>query len=551
MAKLGVPAHLNSIVADLSRELPEQLRYWRLLDAILSTLPCDVAVLMRLEAAVNGTPAEPQPQTQAQIAPRILVPLATDGLDDKLLQQRFNLEQHPRLALWMQSREPIFFPADTHLPNPFQSFLKTGDRRTGPRDSLGIALHVAGKPWGLLALNTRQSDTLNKIDLKELLTLIHFIEAAIAVLQRSKHQRSELSRQQCLNKALFAQHQGGELLGSSPALKRVQEEIAIIAASELTILLQGEDGVGKSLVARDIHRASSRSEQAFISVDCARLDEETAYAELFGCATRNGEAEKPGLFQLADQGTIFINEVASLSTEIQAQLEHFLKTGRLLAVDSDASSRLSTRHESAQNENASLNESTSLNLRLIAATRCNLQQAVSHGQFRPELYRLLMLYPMPIPPLRDRADDIPLLSSHFLQQQRRRLALPALQIDTDARQLLQHYHWPGNVRELDQVLSRATLKAVAEQKGSNSVTIKISQLGIRFGELPRALQAELISLPEQINLKQAVDDFQRRLINERLALRHGNLAATARDLDLNRSNFYRLLQRLAIKQPRN
>ncbi|MBQ0719158.1 MAG: sigma 54-interacting transcriptional regulator [Gammaproteobacteria bacterium] len=524
MAKLGVSPHLTSIVADLSRELPDQLRYWRLLDAILSTLSCDAAALLTF--AENSEPSDPKESPT-------LIPLAIDGLDDKMLDQRFRVDQHPRFVHWLQSPEAVYFPADSQLPNPFQQFLKTGDRRTGPRDSLGVALHVAGRPWGLLCLNSRQANTLNKIDDSELRTFITFIESAIAVLQRGKKLRTELQHQQRLNTALFSKQQNKLLLGNSPALKRVKEEIAIIAASELTILLQGEDGVGKSLVARDIHLSSSRSHQPFISVDCATLGEETAYAELFGGATNNtgndkSRTENVGLFQLANPGTIFLNEVASLSAEVQSQLEKVLKTGCMQMLDSDRAMPLAVR--------------------LIAATRTNLQQAVSRGEFRPELYRLLMLYPLPVPPLRDRAEDIPLLTKHFLEQERRRLALPALHVDSDARQLLQHYSWPGNVRELDQVLRRATLKAMAEKHAATGVTIKISQLGINFTELPRAVQTELTRLPEQINLKQVVDDFQRRLINERLNQHHGNLAATARNLDLNRSNFYRLLQRLGIKE---
>jgi len=513
MAELGVSPHLTSIVADLSRELPDQLRYWRLLDAILTTLPCDAAALMALETG----------ETEIQV----LRPLAIDGLDDKVLEQQFTVAQHPRFAQCLQSHEPVFVPADSQLANPFQAFLKAGDRRTGPRDTLGIPLQVAGKPWGLLCLNTRQADTLNKIDSSALRSFINFVEASIAVLQHGKSLHTELAHQQQLNNVLFAPLQNKQLLGNSPALQRVKEEIAIIASSALTILLQGENGVGKSLVARDIHLASSRSTQPYIRVDCAALDDETAYAELFGTSASDTHSKQNGLFQLADQGTLFINEIATLPANVQSQLEHILKTGTIQSLNSATS--------------------TPLDVRLIAATRCNLQQAVSHGEFRPELYRLLMLYPLPVPPLRDRAEDIPPLSKHFLEQQRRRLALPSLLIDTDARKLLQHYPWPGNVRELNQVLRRATLKALVEQKGAKDLIIKASQLSISFGELPRAIQAELASLPEQINLKETVDNFQRQLINERLTLRNGNLAATARDLSLNRSNFYRLLQRLKIK----
>ncbi|OUS12800.1 hypothetical protein A9Q89_05255 [Gammaproteobacteria bacterium 53_120_T64] len=513
MAKFGVSPHLISIVADLSRELPDQLRYWRLLDAILATLPADMAVLMALQTDT----------TEGQT----LKPLAIDGLDNVLLQQAFVVDQHPRLALWLQSKEPIFFPAESPLANPFQHFLKDGDRRTGPRDSLGIALHVGAKPWGLLCINTRQAETLNTIEHGELMSFIHFIESAIAVLQQNKQLRSTLDLQRGLNAALQQKSSRVRLLGTSPALLRVKEEIAIIAGSELTILLQGEHGVGKSLVARTIHSTSTRSEQPFISLDSADFEPENMYGEWFGCAHAKGPTVQSGLFQLAERGSVFIREVATLPQDVQVQLEQILKSGRIQPLDSD--------------------QSRPLNVRLIAATRCNLQQAVSRGEFRPELYRLLMLYPLPVPPLRDRPEDIPLLTAYFLEQQRRRLALPSLDVDIDARQLLQHYAWPGNIRELEQLLSRATRQAIVEQGREKDLLIKVSQLSIRFAELPRASQRAIAHLPDQINLKDTVDDFQRQLINVRLSQRNGNLAATARDLGLNRSNFYRLLQRLDIK----
>lgn len=514
MTKTGVSQHLISIVADLSRDLPDQLRYWRLLDAIMCILPCcDVAVLMALESS--------SPDRQ------ILKPLAADGLDDKVSQQYFTVEENPRLAAWLQSREPLYFPANTPLPDPYGKLLKPGDRRTSPRDSLGVALYVGGKPWGLLSLNTRQTEILNKIDLAELRSLITFIEAVLSAVLRTEQLRQQMSHTQRISKQLLEQANKGQLLGSSPALQRIKEEIAIIAPSELTILLQGEDGVGRSLVAQNIHQLSNRSKQPFINVDCSSLDDQTAYGTLFGSIGNNDVAAQPGLFQLAHQGTLFINEVAALPLEVQIQLEQLLKTATI------------------QTQGSS--EPGTLDVRLLTASRCNLQQAVSRGLFRPELYRLLMVYPMQIPPLRERAEDIALLSSYFLERHRRRLGLSALQLDTDSRQRLKHYTWPGNIRELEQVLSRAAIKAMTDQAGASIICIKVSQLDISPRELPKNIQAELSSLPQQIILKEAVDDYQRALVNERLQLRHGNLAAAARDLGLNRSNFYRLLQRLEIK----
>ncbi|MGZ5013186.1 MAG: sigma 54-interacting transcriptional regulator, partial [Methylobacter sp.] len=193
-----------------------------------------------------------------------------------------------------------------------------------------------------------------------------------------------------------------------------------------------------------------------------------------------------------------------------------------------------------------------VNVRIIAATNRNLQQEVATGQFRPDLYHRLAVYPMHVPALRERGKDVLLLAGAFLERNQQRLGIKKLRLDQDAKKALLGYHWPGNIRELEHLLSRAALKsATPTNRQADFITISLAYLDI----VPKPLidapiktvadTSKALSAP--INFKNAVDDFQRQLIQQQLAAQQGNMAATARMLGLDRGNFHRLLKRLALK----
>jgi anaerobic nitric oxide reductase transcription regulator len=314
----------------------------------------------------------------------------------------------------------------------------------------------------------------------------------------------------------------------------LRNEISIVAPSELAVLILGETGVGKELVALRIHLESTRADQVMVYVNCAALPESIAESELFGHskgAFSGAISDRTGKFELANGGTIFLDEIGELPLSIQAKLLRTLQNGEIQRVGSD--------------------KQIKVNVRIIAATNRNLQQEVAAGLFRPDLYHRLAVYPMQVPALRERGKDILLLAGAFLEKNQQRLGVKKLRLDQDVRKALLDYHWPGNIRELEHLLSRAALKsATPENRQADFITITLAYLDI----VPEPLNdphvdtaADLSTAPSTpIDFKNAVEEFQRQLIQQQLAAQQGNMAATARVLGLDRGNFHRLLKRLAV-----
>jgi DNA-binding NtrC family response regulator len=240
----------------------------------------------------------------------------------------------------------------------------------------------------------------------------------------------------------------GALLGESDAMRAVLRLIDEVAQSDATILIEGESGTGKELVARAIHLKSKRHERPFVSVNCAALAESLLETELFGHAKgafTGAVANKPGRFQLADGGTLFLDEIGDLSPKGQGDLLRVLEDGAFRMVGGT--------------------ELVRVNVRVVAATNKHLQQAMEAGKFREDLYYRLQIVPITVPPLRERAEDIPILIEHFLEQfaakhkRRRKRFSPA------AMEICQRFPWPGNVRQLRNAVERLiiTLRGTAIQ----------------------------------------------------------------------------------------
>jgi len=343
-------------------------------------------------------------------------------------------------------------------------------------------------------------------------------------------------KEQQVAQSLVESHKKNELMGNSPPIKRLKNEIKTVAQSYLTVLILGETGVGKELVARQIQTLSSRGGQPLVYVNCAALPEGIAESELFGHikgAFSGATTNRSGKFELADDGTLFLDEIGELPLTIQAKLLRALQSGEIQRVGSD------THIE--------------VDVRVIAATNRDLQQEVARGRFRADLYHRLSVYPIHVPPLRERGNDVLLLAGHFLEINQRRFGVKRLRLAPKAKKILLDYNWPGNVRELEHLLSRATLKATADQgRDLHSIIIEPQYLDINVQHTPEEsdappapTQPNLIP-SEGITLKNAVDQFQQELIADKLQTHNGNLAAVARDLGINRSNLYRLLKRLSL-----
>lgn len=230
------------------------------------------------------------------------------------------------------------------------------------------------------------------------------------------------------------------IVGHSSALRQVLQLVEMVAASDATVLLLGETGTGKELIARAIHERSQRHQQSFVTVNCAAIPSSLFESELFGHergAFTGANIQRPGRVELADRGTLFLDEVGDLPLELQPKL--------LRTLQEHTYERLG----SARTKN--------VDVRLVAATNCDLEQMVEEKQFRSDLYYRLNVFPIRVPALRERLEDIPLLVEHFTQKYARRMNKPIDTIPESTIQKLQRWSWPGNVRELENLIERSVI----------------------------------------------------------------------------------------------
>ncbi len=507
---------LIPLVSDLSRELPERERYRRLLEALRGLLPCDATALLRLDGDQ-------------------LVPMAVDGLSQDTLGRRFKVSEHPRLQALMDNRGVTRFAADCGLPDPYDGLVEGHHEHLEVHDCMGCPLYLDDRPWGVLTLDALDPSRFDGQDLEVLEGFASLAAATVKATERmetltrraqDEQQLAEVYRQAA------GQVRSQEMIGQSAAHKALVEEIKLVGGSELTVLISGETGVGKELVAQSIHSRSLRSRHPLISLNCAALPDTLVESELFGHvrgAFSGAVNDRKGKFELADEGTLFLDEVGELPLAIQAKLLRVLQSGQLQRVGSDREHRV--------------------NVRVIAATNRDLAEEVRAGRFRADLYHRLSVYPLRVPPLRERGRDVLLLTGFFLEENRARLGLRSLRLSQDAQAALLGYDWPGNVRELEHLIGRAALKALAAcAERPRILTLTASDLALPSSQpivVSNAVEAPAIAAVG--DLREAVDQYQRQLIIASLENQQQNWAAAARELGLDRANLLRLAKRLGIK----
>ncbi|GAB4277814.1 MAG: nitric oxide reductase transcriptional regulator NorR [Methylomicrobium sp.] len=461
----------------------------------------------------------------------LLIPVATLGLDSTVLEQQFVPDEHPRLAAIMQSRFPVRFADHDPRPDPYDGLL-SGDalRSIGVHACVGCALYNENTLFGVLSADSLHPGAFDHIEdsvfriFAALATVSLRYESYIKKLEEvAKHR--ELVASELVNESLQRTNQ---TLGESLAMRKLSAEIDIVAGSDLTVLLLGETGVGKEVVARIIHARSQRAEQPLVYVNCAAMPESLAESELFGHvkgAFSGANAERAGKFELANGGTLFLDEVGELPLAIQAKLLRAVQFGEIQRLGSDKAHRA--------------------DVRIIAATNRRLSEEVKEGRFRADLYHRLSVYPLHVAPLRERVEDIGILTRYFLSQARTRLGLKRLDLAGATLSVLENYHWPGNVRELEHVILRAVLRA-SFQKGRVMV-LEPGDLDLSAQSEPTRLITRSSSEADAVSLSKAVDDFQRQLIADTYEACGRNWAQTARRLGVDRGNLHRLIKRLDIK----
>ncbi|WP_114418191.1 nitric oxide reductase transcriptional regulator NorR [Marinospirillum perlucidum] len=505
------------LLADLTTELTPAVRFQRLLQWLKQEFQCGAVALLKKEEEV-------------------LRPLAVEGLVKETLGRRFRIAQHPRLATLLSSREPIIFDPKSEVPDPYDGLLDSLEGQPLPvHDCMGVSLYLDGRQWGVLTLDSLDAGTFDLAAKNNLHEATLLIEALIRVTQLEQERLGlrSLSRQ---NDTFMASAVSGssEIIAQSPLVTSLLQELDVVAQSDLPLLLLGETGVGKELFARFVHQHSQRAEQPMLHINCAALPETLAESELFGHAKgafSGASQDRPGKFESAHGGTLFLDEVGELPLTIQAKLLRVLQSGEIQRLGSDTTRQV--------------------DVRIIAATNRHLQEAVKKGDFRADLYHRLSVYPVPLPPLRERTEDILLLAGHFLELNARRLGLRCLRLSAAAEAALLHYPWPGNVRELEHVISRAALKTLARQNttGSSWITLEPEELDLNLDSrlAIKDQQETPASSKSLLPMKQQLEICQRQAIQEALDTAQGSWAEAARLLQVDSSNLHKLAKRLNLK----
>ena len=518
---------VSPLIADLAQDLSERERLRRLLAALRNLLPADAVALLKLEG-------------------EWLHPMAIDGLMPDTLGRRFRLAEHPRFAQLLAAGQAMRFEPDSPLPDPYDGLVAHKGQTITElhvHDCMGCVLQLGGMPWGLLTLDALEPGRFADPAALAMLQAFSNLAAATVATAERVHQLSQLARGSSHTTSTAAVPERG-LQGSSPAMRQLQKDIALVAASDLSVLITGETGTGKELVAQAVHAQSARAGKPMVSINCAALPDNLVESELFGHvrgAFTGALTERSGKFEQAQQGTLFLDEVGELSLPVQAKLLRVQQSGQLQRLGSDREHHV--------------------DVRVIAATNRDLAAEVSAGRMRADFYHRLNVYPLNVPPLRERDSDVLQLAGYFLEENRSRLKLGGLRLEAAAQAALLNHRWAGNVRELEHLISRAVLKALSRNDGSSgraSSRLRIVTLGVAdLWDQPEAIVATPApqppatqSLPApELGLRDAVTTYERELVNASLARHHGSWAAAARELQIDRANLQRLAKRLDIVKP--
>ncbi|VCU70670.1 Nitric oxide reductase transcription regulator NorR2 [Pigmentiphaga humi] len=510
------------LLADLVTELSPEVRFQRLVTSLRAHFRCGAVALLRLEQDH-------------------LLPMAVDGLAQDTLGRRFAIGEHPRFVAILNHRGVLHFRHDDALPDPYDGLLTERAGEAMPvHDCMGVGLHVEGSPWGVLTLDALEIGAFGSQAREDLAHFAPLIEAAVRTTRLEAEIRALRSARGALPAGSIAALDD-DIVGQSDAIGHLLHEIDVVADSELPILLLGETGVGKELFARRLHRLSRRRERPLVHVNCAALPETLAESELFGHARgafSGAVSERPGRFDAANHGTLFLDEVGELPLSVQAKLLRTLQNGEIQRLGADRPRQV--------------------DVRVIAATNRSLRDLVRDGAFRADLYHRLSVYPVPIPPLRERGNDVLLLAGRFLEINRTRLGVRSLRLAPEAEAALRRYQWPGNVRELEHVISRAAIKAVSRGADRNAIVTLPAGLLDLDGVAPlgapdpvRPLAANARAAAAGVTLKTATEAGQREAIRAALDRHAGNWTRAARQLGVDASNLHKLARRLGLKQARS
>ncbi|MFP4533056.1 MAG: sigma-54 interaction domain-containing protein, partial [Desulfobacterales bacterium] len=377
-----------------------------------------------------------------------------------------------------------------------------------------VPMHLQKKVIGVIEfMNKTDGSAFQNKDL-ELLTVFADL-AAVAIGNAKKFQLVE-KENQGLKAELTAKHQ---IIGKSKAIQNALSDALQVADSMASTLILGESGTGKELLARLIHKGSSRKDRHLVTLNCAALPESLLEAELFGHekgAFTGATAQKLGKFELADESTIFLDEIAEMSQQMQAKLLRVLQDGIFYRVGGTTP--------------------ISIDIRVIAATNKNIADAVKKGLFREDLYYRLNVVEIHMPPLRERKEDIPLLAKHFVQLFQKEKGYAEIEITDAAMQKMVNYDWPGNVRELQNALERAVVMG-------NGKELRPENLPMLY-----SVESTMDDIPVGLSLQEAVDEFKKKFIQLNLKNTSGNQTKAASLMGIQRTYLSRLISKYNLRK---
>jgi DNA-binding NtrC family response regulator len=333
-------------------------------------------------------------------------------------------------------------------------------------------------------------------------------DALVLVVHRAMERQNLIEEVRNLRSALDQRYGFEGIVGHSQSILRVLEMASRVAQRDSTVLIQGETGTGKELLARAIHHNSRRKNKPFVTINCGAIPKELIESELFGFtrgAFTGAHAPKLGKIEMADRGTLFLDEIAELPVEMQVKLLRVLQNGEV--------------------EKVGATGTTVVDVRVIAATHRNLQAMIEDGTFREDLYYRLAVVPLELPPLRERKEDIPELAQHLFRTLKQRHGLETVRMSPKLTSHFTGYRWPGNVRELENVIERMLVLSSGEEIGENDLPDELRRI------TPRREDRFLLDLPENgISL----EGIERELLLRALEKYNGNQTQAARYLDISR-----------------
>ena len=350
-----------------------------------------------------------------------------------------------------------------------------------------------------------------------------------SVLERVRKKRELTSRLRALERRVRRAEGTSQLVGASSGLDRVRRLVARVAATNANVLIRGETGRGKELVARGIHDGSPRAAGPLVAVNCGSLPEHLVESELFGHrkgAFTGADEHRAGLFEVADGGTLFLDEIGELPKPLQSRLLRALESGEIRRVGD--------------------NQPIMVDVRVVCATHRSLEEMVVAGEFREDLLFRINTFEIAVPPLRERIDDLPELVQHFIRRSRPQTPLGSVVVAADVLAILVQHRWPGNIRELANVVEHALVLC-------DDLPLLVEHLPARLGAaVPRDIESLIVHPPAAVpspRRPESLRDLEIRAILEGLERNHGNKARTAEELGISLKTLYNKLHQLQESAP--